>query len=186
MIVIALTQQVLNDSQLVALTEVSLSNQQIIWHNGNNCAYMYFSNATEGDFKPTDQTNGKGYWVKDGIKGLTLDEYKSQRYSEIDAKTSELILQGYTYATILFSFSENAQRNLLGEFAAKDSLSYPFNWNSKDDLSTYVIQDATDMTNLFLTALGSKKSHQDSGTTLKVLIREAVNEAAVKAIIDNR
>jgi hypothetical protein len=37
-----------------------------------------------------------------------------------------------------------------------------------------------------MTALATKKAHQDSGTVLKNQVRDAVDIAAVNAIIDNR
>lgn len=117
---------------------------------------------------------------------LSLAQLKEYRYTEIDNKTGELISQGYTYNGIVFSMSANAQSNLLGTYSSKDLLSYPFAWNSKDDSSTYQIADATEMTTFFMTALATKKAHQDSGTTLKTEVRDAVDIAAVNLIIDNR
>ncbi|MHA2040110.1 MAG: DUF4376 domain-containing protein, partial [Promethearchaeota archaeon] len=74
------------------------------------------------------------------------------------------------YSGVTFSLSSNSQNNLLGTFTAKDALTYPFLWNSKDDSTTYSIADATEMTTFFMTALATKKAHQDSGTVLKTQI----------------
>jgi len=50
----------------------------------------------------------------------------------------------------------------------------------------YQIADAAEMSNFFLTALGTKKAWQDSGTALKQAVEAAVDEAGVDAVIDNR
>jgi len=115
-----------------------------------------------------------------------LSELQAERYEQIDIVTGKLISEGYVYNGVTFSMSVNAQSNLLGAYTAKDLLTYPFAWNAKDDSSTYYIADAAEMTTFFMTSLGTKKAHQDSGTALKQLIRDAVDIEAVNAIIDNR
>ena len=117
---------------------------------------------------------------------LTFEELKAYRFTEIDYKTGKLISQGFVYNGVTFSMSTNAQSNLLGSFLAKDSLTYPFSWNAKDDSSTYAIADVAEMTTFFMTALGTKKAHQDSGSALKNQVRDAVDIAAVNAIVDAR
>lgn len=117
---------------------------------------------------------------------LSDDEYKKYRYQEIDNRTGELIQLGYDYAGMTFSFSENAQNNLLGAFAARNSLTYPVEWNNIDDTNSYNIADAAEMESFFLVALSSKKTHQDSGTNIKGQIRAAANRGAMESIFDNR
>lgn len=117
---------------------------------------------------------------------MTDADYATYRYSEIDNRTGELILEGFTYDSRVFSSSENAQRNLLGVFVAQASLEYPLPWNVKDDSETYNLADAAAVTAFFNAALVAKKGHQDDGTTLKGQIRDAVDRAAAELIIDNR
>lgn len=112
--------------------------------------------------------------------------YRQYRYDEIDARTGELILEGFTYSGNVYSFSANAQSNLLGTVIKKDVLTYPFSWNSKDDSVTLQIADAAEMDLFFMTALASKKAHQDSGSLVKGQIRDAVDRAAMEAIVDAR
>lgn len=120
-------------------------------------------------------------------KDLTiLSELKEFRYDQIDQRTGELISAGYTYATKQFSLSQNAQLNLTGADNARTDLTYPVTWNSIDDTDTYDVTDATDLHNMYLTALGTKKAHLDSGTALKDQIRAAVDIPAVDAVVDNR
>ena len=183
MIVIGLTQQVNTDAELTALT--GMTEQQIVWHNGQNAAFMFFSNKSGGDLTP--DVRG-GYWVKDTIEGLTLEQYKEMRYKEIDTRTAEIITQGFTYQNKVFSLSQNAQINILAinETREDPALSYPIIYNTIDDLDSYSVTDATDLHNMYLTALGTKKGVVDSGTALKDSVRIAVNETEVELIIDNR
>ena len=115
-----------------------------------------------------------------------LAQLKEFRYSQIDKRTGALISAGFPYNSKVFSMSENAQNNLLGTYSARDLLTYPFSWNTKDDSETYQIADATEMATFFMSALAFKKGHQDSGTDLKTQVRDAVDIAAVNAIVDNR
>lgn len=116
----------------------------------------------------------------------TVVGYRKYIYENIDTRTGELIAQGFTYDTKTFSMSSNAQNNLLGTFAAKDALDYPFSWNVKDDSETYSIADITEMTTFFMTALATKKGHQDSGTVLKSLVTAATTIEELELIIDER
>lgn len=117
-----------------------------------------------------------------------LQELKAWRYEMIDARTSELIKQGFSYQGKQFSLSQNAQINILGLDNAKDdpALSYPIKYNTIDDLDSYDVVDASDVHNMYLSALATKKGYTDSGTVLKQQIRDAVDIDAVNAIVDNR
>jgi hypothetical protein len=128
-----------------------------------------------------------GVRVNDGTATeLSLDNYKTLRYNEIDAKSGQLIDAGFTYAGKTFSLSQNAQINLLALEVDKNSMQYPIEWNTIDDADKYYIVDATDATNFHLTSLNVVKTILDSGTALKDQIRAAVDKAQVDAVIDNR
>jgi hypothetical protein len=118
----------------------------------------------------------------------TLEGLKVFRYDEVDIKTEQLIGQGFTYATKVFSLSSNAQTNILALDNTKDdpALTYPISYNTIDDLDSYDIADSTDLHNMYLTALTTVRGHQDSGTVLKTQIRDAIDIAAINTIIDNR
>lgn len=119
-------------------------------------------------------------------ENLTLEEYKGIRFKQIDAKTQELISQGFTYATMQFSLSSNAQINLLGLELDKAILTYPIEWNNIDDTDKYMIVDVTDATNFHIASLTTKKTHLDSGSALKQSIRDCTTKAEVDAVVDNR
>jgi hypothetical protein len=130
--------------------------------------------------------------IKENIDGiateLSLDDYKLLKHNAIDRRTGELISLGFPYASKQFSLSAGAQTNILALDNTKDdpALQYPIKYNTKDDTDTYDIIDATDLHNMYLTALATKKGHLDSGTALKDQVRAAVDEAGVDSVIDNR
>ena len=128
-------------------------------------------------------------YINDGTPTeLPLEEYKELRYHEIDAKTTDIILLGFTYQSKIFSLSQNAQINLLAldETRNDPALTYPIIYNTIDDLDSYTVVDSTDLHTMYLTALATKKGVVDSGTNLKTSIRNATTQAEVDAIIDNR
>jgi hypothetical protein len=121
-------------------------------------------------------------------KELTLEEYKQIRYNEIDCRSGELISEGFTYQSKVFSLSTTAQINILAldETRNDPALTYPIKYNTIDDVYSYDVVDSTDLHSMYLTALATKKGVLDSGTTLKTSIRNATTQAEVDAIIDNR
>jgi hypothetical protein len=182
MIVKGLITNVNTDAELLALT--GYSRNDFVWHTGNNTLYVYEPNFATGDYVALDG----GYWVKETIQALSLEEYKDVRYKEIDARTEEKILLGFSYQGKVFSMSANAQTNILALDNTRDdpALIYPITYNTLDDLDSYNVVDSTDLHNMYLTALATKKAWVDSGTLLKDSVRDAIDEQAVQAIIDNR
>jgi len=182
MVVIGLTPQVNTDAELTALTPL---NDDIVYHNGDNSVYMYYSNHIVGEFIPD---NGVGVWKKEDLVAFTLLDYKNYRYKEIDERTGLLISAGFTYQGKVFSLSQNAQINILGLDNTRDdaALTYPIAYSTIDDSDSYSVIDSVDLHTMYLTALGTKKSYVDNGTVLKDSVRIAVNEQDVQLIIDNR
>lgn len=120
------------------------------------------------------------------VSGMSLEEYKTARYNAIDARTTELVLEGFTYAGIQFSLSPSAQTNITNTYLARDIMSYPIAWNSKDDTAVHNIQDATEVISFYGTALTTVRIIRDAGTIIKNNIRNATTIAEVSAIVDNR
>ena len=182
MVVRGLILNVTTDAELTALT--GISRNTLVYHNGESSVYIYEPNFKTGDISSIEG----GYWVKDNIEALDLSEYKELRYKEIDLRTEEKIKLGFSYASKVFSLSANAQTNILALDNTKDdpALSYPIGYSTKDDSEHYDVVDATDLHNMYLTALATKKSWVDSGTVLKDAVRAAIDENAVSLIIDNR
>ena len=183
MVVIGLITNVATDAELKALT--GLQNQDFVYHTGLAAVFMFRNNVATGDFQADDLS---GWFVKDTIKALTFAEYKALRFKEIDEKTGELVLNGFSYAGKVFSLSLNAQINIEALNSSRDdaAITYPIEYSTLDDMDNYFVTDATDINAMYLTALGTKKSYVDSGTILKDQIRAATTELEVSQIIDNR
>lgn len=183
MIVINLTQQVNTDAELTALT--GLNNQDIVYHNGQNAPFMFRTNVSEGDFLADDQS---GYFIKDTIECLNLEQYKDLRKQQINERTAELIANGYTWAGKQFPLTQNGQINLIGMTVANmmGILTFPIDLNTIDEEERHSIANGTELYNIYGTALGTKKYYEDSGSQLKQAVVDAIDEAAVAAIVDNR
>lgn len=139
--------------------------------------------------EPTEaeQTQILNYY--NNIEGVDwLESYKLQRFSEINERTAELIESGYTYSGFNFSLSDRAQTNILALYSTKDDpiLTYPIKFNTIDDLNTFDAVNASDIANMYYSALATKKSYLDSGTVLKEQIRAATTQAEVDSISDIR
>jgi len=117
----------------------------------------------------------------------SLDQCKMSACAAIDARTSELIDEGFTYDSVQFSLSELAQINWIGLKISEQNaiLTYPFDVSTKDD-GEYSLPDAQAIQDFFATGVGVKIGHIQSGRALKVSVKNAVDEAAVDAVIDNR
>lgn len=113
---------------------------------------------------------------------------KKNKISEIDTRTSELIASGFSFAGQQFSLAQTSQLNLLGMDLAKDdpAITYPIYYNTLSDDGSVALNNATDIHNFYLTALGTKRAYLDSGTGLKDAVRAAITVAEVDAVVDNR
>jgi len=185
MVVIGLTQQVDTDAELIALSESSLTDQVIKWHNGLNCAVMYREKAGSGDFAPHDQTDNFGFWVCDlTLKGYSLEEYRSLRISEIDEKTGYLIYLGFVFDSNTFSLSVHAQVNWEDILSHPDKYEFPLPISTLDN-NEYHLKES-DVDSFVDAARQTKKGHLDSGRIIRKQIKEAVDEQAIESVIDNR
>jgi hypothetical protein len=125
---------------------------------------------------------------KDVVDATNLPASKTIRFNQVDQRTGELIAQGYTFSGKVFSLSENAQTNILALYTTKDhtALIYPISYSTINDTEGFSVVDAATVEQMYLTALGTKRSRLDSGTALKDQIRAAATKAVLDAIIDNR
>ncbi len=115
----------------------------------------------------------------------SLDRYKAKKKLAIDLKTQQLIGQGFTYASKIFSLSSNAQlywSNLLNI----PSGDFPLTVNTLDDLDSYAIADTTDAQGMYGAALSAVKGNLASGTALKGQVRAATTKTEVDAVVDSR
>ena len=117
---------------------------------------------------------------------IDLAHAKELKTIEIDLKTAALVAQGFTYDGKLFSASEHAQRNAVAAVQKKDTMTYPFNWSTEDNLDAVTINNAADMEALQQAMFDQLKAHWDSGNALKDQVRAAADIPAVFAVADNR
>lgn len=149
---------------------------------GSSCVVSY-----EEALTPTEKTD-----LDSAVVGFsTLGRLKKRRYAEIDARTEQLIAEGFEYPPTsgqVFSLSRSAQANLLGlkTMADDPAFSYPVTWNFLDDSGTLSIPDSATALAFYMTAVGTVRARRDSGTAIKDLIRAATTEAEVLAVVDPR
>lgn len=123
--------------------------------------------------------------VNDGsYTELTLADYKTLRYNEIDSKTGVLIAAGFIFDGSTFSLSAHAQMNWSEIHSNQASFTFPLTLSCLNS-DTYDLA-AADVENFWGTAMATVKGHLDSGRVLKKQIFDAVDEAAVDAVTDNR
>lgn len=121
-----------------------------------------------------------------------LAALKAIRFSEIDARTVELISAGFVYNGHRLSLSARAQSywNGLGNLASNGLLQpadFPLVVNGLDDNDPpYSITDANDAIAVFATAAATVKGFLASGTALKSQIRAAVTPEECLAVVDTR
>jgi hypothetical protein len=124
----------------------------------------------------------------DGVVGAfsPLDLRKHARVEEIDARTRGLISGGFTHSSVQISLSLNSQTRIHGAYTARALLVYPVEWNSIDDTALLTLVDAADIEAFFGAALGTIRTHIDSGTALKTSIRSATTQGELDAVVDGR
>ena len=127
-----------------------------------------------------------------------LADLKTAKMEEIDARTVELINEGFTYNAVVFSLSGQSQNNLLGVRAAIinakvtgttvqfEAAFFPLDYNSKDDLNEITLNTIAEFEAFFDTAMGKVRVILDGGTGFKKQVRAAVDKAGVDAVVDNR
>jgi len=121
--------------------------------------------------------------------GQALERAKSLKITSIDLRTRELIDEGFEFPPTsgdLYSLSTKGQLTLLGLDAARADLTYPVEYNKKDDKGKGIIPDNVTAHNFFLSAVATARAHLDSGTALKDQVRAASTVAAVDAVVDSR
>lgn len=116
---------------------------------------------------------------------------KPARIKEIDQRTDQLIGQGFEFppgSGVRFSLSMESQSKLLGMDSLRDDplFAYPVVYNSIDDMDEFSIPDSATIHSFFLMAVGTYRTHLDSGTALKTQIRAATTQEELDAVVDDR
>lgn len=123
--------------------------------------------------------------VRDGTAlSITLAELKQLRYNEIDGKTAALIAPGFTYDGKQFSLSVTAQMNWNGLKTNEADFSWPVAISTIDNYEYSLAQ--ANLSAFWTAGRDVVKAALDGGRDLKKQIYDAIDEAAVNAIVDNR
>jgi len=164
--------------QVIASAMTDKAYQYCTHEADSDTLYVYFENTlSAGDKTILDSI------INDG--DLELDSAKNNKKKTIDAKTDELILNGFTYDSTVFSLSLAAQSTWTGMFSAQAYLTYPMAVSTLSSAS-YSLADATAVTNFYLTGVGTIEAVLGSGRSLKVAVNACTTIAEVNAIVDPR
>lgn len=124
-----------------------------------------------------------------GARALAV--VKHSKSNEIDARTAQLIEVGFEFPPSsgkIFSLSKEFQLMLTGlnQERTAPEVTYPVDWNTKDDSDKLSLVDADMVRSFYMTAVGTVRAHRDSGTALKDQVRAATTIAEVEAVEDTR
>lgn len=114
---------------------------------------------------------------------------KKAKIAEIDARTVDIIGEGFTYEGKQFSLSQAAQANLMGVYSIRNdaAMTFPVDWNTiDDDDEPYEVVDIADFEAFYLAAFDALRVPLDGGTVLKTAVRAESDVAGVGGVIDAR
>jgi hypothetical protein len=126
-----------------------------------------------------------GVVVNDGSpKDLSLGEYKTLRFNEIDAKTNALLSDGFTFDGQVFSLSVPSQINWTTLHEQQGAFTWPVSVSTKNN-NTYELA-LGDIEAFWVAGRDRVIDVLSSGRALKKLVFDAATESEVDSIIDNR
>ena len=115
---------------------------------------------------------------------VNLSEYKQVKYEAIDLKTGSLIIVGFVYDSKTFSLSANAQSNWNVLKDEEPEFTWPVEISTIDN-DTYSLT-AANLDAFWNAGKDAIKDHLDSGRAYKKSVYDAVDKAAVDAVVDTR
>jgi len=123
--------------------------------------------------------------------GTALDIAKRAKSQLIDDRTQQLVNGGFEYppaSGIHYSLAQSSQTMLLALYNMRNEvyLTYPIRYNSLHETSAVDLANAAMVEGFFLTAVGSYRWMQDSGTAIKDEVRACTTIAEVNAVVDPR
>jgi hypothetical protein len=119
-----------------------------------------------------------------------IDTVRSRKLGEIDLKTNQIIAQGFTYDSVQFSLSLEAQSNFQGMKMAADAglLTYPVEVSTKDNANgaKYDLADTSAVTAFYVAGVTAVQAALAGGRAFKIMVQQATTVAEIEAVIDNR
>jgi hypothetical protein len=151
--------------------------------DGTSTAFWKYD-APTNCFTPTEGAE------RTDADAIALEAAKEAKIEQIEART-QWLLNNYGYefppgSGQRFSLSVQTCIMLNGLIIAKDVAPYPVRWNTIDQKSVFEIPSAEVVGQFYMTAFGTYKALQDSGTDLKNAIRACTSIQQVVAIKDPR
>ena len=116
----------------------------------------------------------------------TLEQHKASRLTQVDAKTDELIAQGFMVEGKMFSASDTAQLKWLGMLTSRAALSYPVTVPTNNDLEFVSLANEDDIVLYYTALLTRVQVLLTGGVFLKGQIVAASTKGELDAIVDNR
>lgn len=113
-----------------------------------------------------------------------LNDLKTRRYNEIDNRTCELICDGFEFNGTMFSLSLSAQANWTTMHENVGDYTWPVEVSTRDDYKYDLYE--SEVNDFWQQGRSILEGRLASGRALKVGINDALDKAAVDAIVDER
>lgn len=135
-----------------------------------------------------DATNSGQWWVYGygNLKPTSLEDFKSQKCDAIDTRSQILINKGFTFNSLIFSLSLDAQIKWLGLLVGASQVTFPYTVPTLDNLNTFAIPDIATVQTMYGTAMVTVGAILASGTALKAAVNSAMDIDSVNGIVDSR
>ena len=115
---------------------------------------------------------------------VALSDLKATRVLEIDARTREIIADGFAFDGQQFSLSAQAQTNWLGLISLQSMFTWPVNVTTNAN-TEYALAQAN--INAFVgTGCATIADAIGSGRALKISVNAATNQTELDAVVDSR
>lgn len=127
-----------------------------------------------------------------------LADLKEKKMQEFDVRTAELIGEGFTYSAKVFSLTPQMQEyaaairatiadhRVLRTEVAFEAAFFPVVFNTIDNMDKISLATMVTFESFHDAIVDGVRTHEDSGTALKDLVRAAANKAEVDAVVDER
>ena len=115
-----------------------------------------------------------------------LEDAKKKKISKIDARTEELIDQGFNYSDLNFGLTQTDQLYYMGLDVSRGDFEYPYSIPNSDFTDTLEFEDADEVHQFFLAGVEDNRSILQSGILLKQEVMAAISVEEVESIEDTR
>ena len=114
----------------------------------------------------------------------TIEPLKRLAYNAVDQKTGLQFEQGFEFAGMTFSLSQNAQIKWSGLYNSRHMQAYPLIASNIDDSDGYIINSAAEVEAIYQTAVNKVRELLDNGRIIKEEIRAYTSKQQLKNYAD--